>query len=82
MEQDRLFYDRESGRYNFYYKDEDGDIRDYGGIHCGEVFEFCFNDVCSGQGGDGGGVVSGRAAGSKAGRFKSQMQVRRGMLCM
>ena len=45
MEQDRLFYDRESGRYNFYYKDEDGDIRDYGGIHCGEVFEFCFNDV-------------------------------------
>ena len=45
MEQDRLFYDRESGRYNFYYKDEDGDIRDYGGIHCGEVFEFCFTDV-------------------------------------
>lgn len=45
MEQDRLFYDRESGRYNFYYKDEDGDIRDYGGIHCGEAFEFFFNDV-------------------------------------
>ena len=40
MKQGTLFYDRESGRYNFHYTDEDGDRRDYGGIHCGEVFEF------------------------------------------
>ncbi len=39
MKQGTLFYDRESGRYNFHYTDEDGDRRDYGGIHCGEVFE-------------------------------------------
>ena len=39
MKQGNLFYDRESGRYNFHYIDEDGDRRDYGGIHCGEVFE-------------------------------------------
>ena len=45
MKQGTLFYDRESGRYNFHYTDEDGDRRDYGGIHCGEVFEFCLNDV-------------------------------------
>ncbi len=45
MKQGTLFYDRESGRYNFDYTDEDGDRRDYGGIHCGEVFEFCLNDV-------------------------------------
>ena len=37
MKQGTLFYDRESGRYNFFYVD--GDRRDYGGIHCGEVFE-------------------------------------------
>ena len=35
MKQGTLFYDRESGRYNFFYTDEDGDKRDYGGIHCG-----------------------------------------------
>lgn len=35
-----IIYDKECGRYNFIYKDEDGDDRDYGGIHCGEVFEF------------------------------------------
>lgn len=45
MKQGTLFYDRERGRYNFYYKDEDGDTHDYGGIHCGEVFEFKQNDV-------------------------------------
>ena len=45
MKQGTLFYDRESGRYNFHYTDEDGDRRDYGGIHCGEVFEFKLNDV-------------------------------------
>ena len=36
MKQGTLFYDRESGRYNFHYTDEDGDRRDYGGIHCGD----------------------------------------------
>lgn len=40
MKQGTLFYDKQSGRYNFHYTDEDGDRRDYGGIHCGEVFEF------------------------------------------
>ena len=51
MKQGTLFYDRKSDRYNFHYTDEDGDKRDYGGIHCGEVFEFKLNDiwVCSGQ---------------------------------
>lgn len=37
MKQCTLFYDKGSGRYNFHYIDEDGDKRDYGGIHCGEV---------------------------------------------
>lgn len=45
MKQGILFYDRNSGRYNFIYRDEDGDICDYGGIHCGEVFEFKLSDV-------------------------------------
>lgn len=27
MKQGTLFYDRESGRYNFFYTDEDGDRR-------------------------------------------------------
>lgn len=45
MKQGTLFYDKDSGRYNFNYKDDDGDIRDYGGIHCGEVFEFKLNDI-------------------------------------
>ena len=44
MKQGTLFYDKQSGRYNFHYTDEDGDRRDYGGIHCGEVFEFCMDD--------------------------------------
>ena len=44
MKQGTLFYDKELGRYNFYYDDE-GEPRDYGGIHCGEVFEFRLNDV-------------------------------------
>ena len=43
--QGKLFYDKECGRYNFNYVDEDGRQIDYGGIHCGEVFEFCLNDV-------------------------------------
>jgi hypothetical protein len=33
MKQGTLFYDKECGRYNFIYKEEDGDDRDYGGIH-------------------------------------------------
>lgn len=45
MKQGTLFYDKDSGRYNFHYKDEDGDERDYGGIHCGEVFDFKLNGV-------------------------------------
>lgn len=44
IKQGRLFYDREIGRYNFHYKDE-GEEYDYGGIHCGEVFEVYLNDV-------------------------------------
>ena len=40
-----LFYDSESGRYNFFYVGGDGDRCDYGGIHCGEAFEFKLNDV-------------------------------------
>lgn len=39
MKQGTLFYDNESGRYNFFYTDGNGNRRDYGGIHCGEVFE-------------------------------------------
>lgn len=39
MKQGTLFYDKKSDRYNFHYTDEDSDSRDYGGIHCGEVFE-------------------------------------------
>ena len=39
VKQGTLFYDRESGRYNFHYTDRGGNRRDYGGIHCGEVFE-------------------------------------------
>ncbi len=39
MKQGTLFYDNESGRYNFFYADGDDGRRDYGGIHCGEVFE-------------------------------------------
>ena len=31
MKQGTLFYDRECGRYNFHYKDEEGDKRGYGG---------------------------------------------------
>ena len=45
MKQGTLFYDKGSRRYNFHYIDEDGDKRDYGGIHCGEVFEFRLNEV-------------------------------------
>lgn len=44
MKQGTLFYDKESGRYDFCY-DCDGETVNYGGIHCGEVFEFCLNDV-------------------------------------
>ncbi|MBQ9990662.1 MAG: DUF5348 domain-containing protein [Lachnospiraceae bacterium] len=45
MKQGRLFYDKGSGRYDFHYKDDDEDECDYGGIHCGEVFEFKLNDI-------------------------------------
>ena len=41
----KLYYDKTSGRYSFSYKDSDGELQDYGGIHCGEVFEFKLNDV-------------------------------------
>ena len=44
MKQGTLFYDKESGRYDFCY-DCDGETVNYGGIHCGEGFEFCLNDV-------------------------------------
>lgn len=44
MKQGTLFYDKECGRYNFKYE-QDGEWYDYGGIHCGEVFEFCLNNV-------------------------------------
>lgn len=44
MKQGTLYYDKECGRYNFDYIDEDGHKRDYEGIHCGEVFEFQLND--------------------------------------
>lgn len=44
MKQGILFYDKGCGRYNFYY-DEDEMEREYGGIHCGEVFEFNLNGV-------------------------------------
>ena len=32
MKQGTLYYDGQSDRYNFYYLDEDGDRRNYGGI--------------------------------------------------
>ena len=35
MKQGTLFYDKESGRYDFCY-DCDGETVNYGGIHCGE----------------------------------------------
>lgn len=44
MRHGKLFYDAEIGRYNFNYE-RDGEKCDYGGIHCGEVFEFKLNDV-------------------------------------
>ena len=45
MKQGKLYYDKECGRYSFKYKDSDGHECDYGGIHCGEVFEFKLNHV-------------------------------------
>lgn len=45
MKQGTLYYDKECGRYNFDYIDEDGHKRDYEGIYCGEVFEFQLNGV-------------------------------------
>lgn len=44
MKQGKLFYDRSSGRYSFLYGDE-GEKRDYGGIHCGECMEVKLNDI-------------------------------------
>lgn len=41
----KLYYDKTSGRYSFSYKDSDGELQDYGGIHCGEGFEVLLNDV-------------------------------------
>ncbi len=45
MKQGTLFYDEKSEKYNFHYIDKNGDKRDYGGISCGEVFEFRLNEV-------------------------------------
>ena len=45
MKQGTLFYDEKNKRYDFHYIDEGGDKRDYGGINCGEVFEFRLNEV-------------------------------------
>ena len=45
MKQGTLFYDGESGRYNFFYTNGGGNRRYYGGIHYGEIFEFKLNDV-------------------------------------
>ena len=45
MKQGKLYYDKECGRYSFTYKDSNGNECDYGGIHCGEVFEFKLNNV-------------------------------------
>ena len=45
MKQGTLYFDKDYGRYNFNYEDSDGDECDYGGIHCGEVFEFQLNGV-------------------------------------
>ena len=39
MKQGTLYYDKECGRYNFDYSDENGHKRDYEGIHCGEMGE-------------------------------------------
>ena len=44
IEERDIFVEKESGRYDFCY-DCDGETVNYGGIHCGEVFEFCLNDV-------------------------------------
>ena len=45
MKQGKLYYYKDSGRYSFTYKGNDGNVCDYGGIHCGEVFEFKLNNV-------------------------------------
>lgn len=42
----KLYYDEKAGRYSFRYQDSDGELQDYGGIHCGEGFEVLLNDVC------------------------------------
>lgn len=41
----KLYYDEKAGRYSFRYQDSDGELQDYGGIHCGEGFEVLLNDV-------------------------------------
>lgn len=45
MIQGILFFDAESGRYNFYYDNGQGEQCDYEGIHCGECFEVNLNGV-------------------------------------
>ena len=40
----KLYYDEKAGRYSFRYQDSDGELQDYGGIHCGEGFEVLLND--------------------------------------
>lgn len=44
MKQGTLFCDNEMDRYNFCYED-DGIVKNHGGIHCGEVFEVYLNEV-------------------------------------
>ena len=43
--QGTIYFDKGTGRYSFRYIDSDGELQDYGGIHCGEGFEVLLNDV-------------------------------------
>ena len=45
MKQGKLYFDGTTDRFNFSYRDADGDQRNDGGIHCGECFEVCLNGV-------------------------------------
>ena len=57
----KLYYDEKAGRYSFRYQDSDGELQDYGGIHCGEGFEVLLNDV------KGRRMVFCRTSGAEAG---------------
>lgn len=45
MQQGKLYYDENTKRYSFRYKDNAGRLQDYGGLHCGEGLEVLLNDV-------------------------------------